>query len=378
MRYCTVCILPETRPGLTFNQDGVCSACQGHRDKETKIDWAGRQKAFEELVAETKAKAQSGYECIVPVSGGKDSWYQIIKAQEYGLNVLGVTWRTPARTEIGQKNVDQMISNLGIDHIDYTISPDVERRFMKAAFEERGTTGLPMHMALFAIPIRLATQLRIPLTVWGENPQLEYGGNDVERLSTRIDAAWMAKHGCMESTDADYWVGKEGLSLADLAAYRVDMTPEYTVRNVFLGAFFKWNSFSNADIARQHGFAYDERDLKVGTWDFADIDCHFISLHHFLKWYKFGFTREFDNLSVQIRYGMISRDEAIAQIADKGLQTPYEDIRRFCDFQGKDEAWFWQVAETFRNPNIWSNDDGIWRVNGFLIPGWEWGKVGAH
>lgn len=372
MRYCTTCLLPDTRPGITFNEAGICSACQGAKDKETKIDWRAREQAFRDLVAETKANASSGYDCIVAVSGGKDSWYQVIKAQEYGLNVLGVTWRTPARTEIGQRNLERMIEKLGIDHIDYTISPDVERRFMKAAFEARGTTGLPMHMALFAIPIRLATQLRIPLTIWGENPQLEYGGNDVERLSTRIDSAWMARHGCMESTDAAYWVGKEGLTQSELAAYRVDMTPDFEVRNIFLGAFFKWNSFTNADIARAHGFVHGDDDLKVGTWDFADIDCHFISLHHFLKWYKFGFTRDFDNLSVQIRYGMIRREEAVDLIAAKGYAAPVDDIRRFCAFQGLSEDWFWSVAERFRNPDVWSAENGVWRIQDFLIPNWTW------
>ena len=131
MRYCRTCILPDTRPGITLNESGICSACIGHDEKENRIDWLARAAAFGEVVDWALGRG-AGYDCIVPVSGGKDSWYQVIKAQEHGLNVLGVTWRTPARTAVGQRNVDAMIDRLGIDHIDYSINPDVERRSVEA------------------------------------------------------------------------------------------------------------------------------------------------------------------------------------------------------------------------------------------------------
>lgn len=371
MTYCKRCILPDTRPGISIDAAGICSACRGHELKESGIDWQARAQDFAGLVASAKQRA-AGYDCIVPVSGGKDSWYQIIKAQEYGLKVLAVTWRTPARTPIGQRNLDQMISCLGVDHIDYTIDPDVERRFMIAAFEEAGATGLPMHMALFAIPIRMAVQLRIPLIVWGENAQLEYGGTVREQLATRLDADWLAKHGCLQSTNADDWVGKEGLTAQELAAYQVPANPDFSVDSVFLGSFFKWSSFENTRIAEAHGFRYDRGDLRTGTWDFADIDCRFISLHHFAKWYKFGITRTFDNLSVQIRDGQLSRDEAIETLAGQGLQIPAEDIAAFCKFVSRPTEWFWQTCEKFRNTDIWVRVGDSWTIPDYLVEGWEW------
>ena len=373
MIYCRICILPDTRPGITLDENGVCSACLGHRDKEELIDWDERARQFQELVDRAKSRAGS-YDCVVPVSGGKDSWYQVIKAQEYGLNVLAITWRTPARTEIGQRNLDLMISKLGVDHIDWTINPDVERRFMKAAFERLGATGLPMHMALFAIPIRLAVQMRIPLILWGENAQLEYGGTASERMATRLDAAWLARHGCLQSTNAGDWVGAEGLTEEELSAYGFPADPDFDVDSVFLGSFFKWDSFENTEIAQQHGFEYDKTTLKTGVWEFADIDCQFISLHHFPKWYKFGMTRSFDNLSVQIRKGMTDRQEAIEQVRLRGWEAPDEDIKAFCDFQGLPVDWFWNVCETFRNKSIWHLDGDVWKMPEFLVGDWEWHK----
>lgn len=375
MNYCKRCILPDTRPGIWLDEDGVCSGCCGQDYKDNRINWAEREGWLAEIVADAKRQASS-YDCIVPVSGGKDSWYQIISCQEMGLKCLAVTWRTPARTPLGQRNIDEMIRCLGIDHIDYTIDPDVERRFMKVAFERAGDPGLPMHMALFVIPQRLALQMRIPLVVWGENPQLEFGGTDKERLATMLDDEWMRKHGCMQGTNADDWVGPE-LSAADLAAYRLPgpdafAETEFRAKSIWLGAFRKWNSFENAKVAKRHGFDFEDGGTRVGTWDFADIDCDFISLHHLPKWQKFGMTRAFDNLSVQIRYGMLKREEAIQRLRRIGLQVPYGDIRKFCAFAGQPESWFWDILNRFRNHDIWRHEDGIWRIPDFLIADWDW------
>ncbi|WP_454021037.1 N-acetyl sugar amidotransferase [Azospirillum sp. Marseille-Q6669] len=374
MRYCTRCVLPDTRPGIVIDAEGVCTACRGHEDKLHRIDWDARRAAWDALVAEAKARS-TGYDCIVPVSGGKDSWYQAIRARECGLKVLGVTWRTPARTDIGQRNLDNLIARVGIDHMDVTLDPAVERRFMIGAFERKGATAIPMHMALFAIPIRLAVQLRVPLVIWGENPQLEFGGSEADRLVTDLDLAWIRRHGVTNGTALDDWVGVEGLTARDLVGYRLPSDEEFhafSPKSVFLGSFFRWNSFENTRIAAAHGFESGEDHLKTGVWAFADIDCHFIALHHFLKWYKFGILRSFDNLSVQIRYGMISRKQAIETLRRDGLRAPFDDIARFCTFAGKPEAWFWEVAETFRNTAIWAKRDGRWTIPGFLIEDWAW------
>lgn len=375
IRYCRTCVLPDSRPGITLDESGVCTACRGHEDKERNIDWDVRGAALLDLVKEVKAVG-GDYDCVVPVSGGKDSWYQVHTCLELGLKVLAVTWRTPARTQIGQRNLDNLIAGLGVDHIDYTIDPEVERRFMKAAFETKAATAIPMHMALFAIPIRLATRLGVPLIVWGENPQLEFGGSDKDRLATDLDLAWVRSHGVTNQTSVDDWIGKNGLTESDLAAYRLppDDTFRNATRSIFLGSYIKWNSFDNAELAARHGFSAGDNRPRTGTWGFADIDCNFISLHHFLKWHKFGLTRAFDNLSVMIRYQMIDRDEAIQTLSETGLQVPQDDITAFCQFVDEPETWFWDTAARFRNTDVWTRENGCWRIPGFLIEDWDWSR----
>ena len=111
MKYCSRCILPDTRPGISLDQDGICSGCRGHEDKENNINWNERKSTFQKIVDIAKRQC-CNYDCIVPVSGGKDSWYQVLKSQEYDLKVLGITWRTPGRTAVGQRNIRNLIKNL--------------------------------------------------------------------------------------------------------------------------------------------------------------------------------------------------------------------------------------------------------------------------
>lgn len=372
MRYCKKCVIPDTRPGIQIRADGICSACVGHGEKERFIDWDKRRAVFEAIVDEVK-RLNKGYDCIVPVSGGKDSTYQVIKCLDYALRVLAVTWKTPARTEVGQYNLDNLVK-LGVDHIDYTISPDVERRFMYKTLVKSGDTAIPMHMALYAIPLRLAVALGIPLVIWGESPHLEYGGTEAERNIDTLDLAWFKTHDILQGTSVKDWTD-EDLTGKDLAAYRLPGDQEFKtagIRSLFLGYYFRWDPEENLAISKNHGFRVRAEGPKTGYYDYADIDCDFISIHHYFKWLKFGFTRLFDNLSVEIRNGRMSRKEALKIITERGDQTPYEDIKKLCQFLQISEGHFWQIAESFRNRNIWSQENGRWVIKGFIITDWEW------
>src|SRR3989344_9195869 len=128
--YCAVCVLPNTRPGLVLDDKGVCNACRQSAQEE--VDWKQRKQDWEKVVFEAKEK-QAVYDCVIPVSGGKDSTWQTVMCLEHGLRPLAVTWRTPARTKLGQKNLDNLIS-LGVDHIDWSVNPTIERTFMLETF----------------------------------------------------------------------------------------------------------------------------------------------------------------------------------------------------------------------------------------------------
>ncbi len=375
MRYCARCVLPDTRPNLVLDEEGVCNACRGH-GRRPEVDWDARARDWERVVAGARARAGGGYDCLIPVSGGKDSTWQVVTALESGLRPLCVTWKTPARTEIGQRNLDNLVS-LGVDHIDYRVSPEVERRFMLEAFRRLGDPAIPMHMALFAIPLTIAVRFGIPLVVWGENSAAEYGTTGGEGLGVRLDGAWLRRFGVTHGTTWRDWVG-DALTERDMVPYRGPSDAELEsagVEAVFLGHFFAWDPERVLRVARANGFRADPGGPRTGYYDYADIDDDLISVHHWLKWHKFGFTRTYDNLSLEIRNARLSRREAVAVIRDRGFEAPRADIRRFCEVTGIDEDHFTRVADTFRDERIWRRRDGRWVIDDFLIPDWEWSEA---
>jgi len=362
VRYCARCITPDTRPNITLDAEGICNACRRHEARPA-IDWHAREEIWRELAAAAKARSR-GYDCVVPVSGGKDSTWQVVTCLEHGLNPLAVTWKTPGRTPLGQRNLDNLV-RLGVDHIDYQVSPRVEARFMLRATERLGIPGLPMHMALFSIPLTVAVRFRIPLVVWGENSAVEYGSADAALEGARLDAAWLASYGVTAGTTARDW---------ELTPYFMP-TPEELeaagVNAVFLGHFVPWDPQRSLETAVAHGFEAAEAP-RTGYYDYADIDDDFISVHHYFKWPKFGFTRSFDNLSLEIRNGRIAREEAIEVLRRRGDETPGTDIERFCAFVGIDRRRFDEIVERFRNPGVWKRRDGTWVIENFLVPDWSW------
>ncbi len=371
MRYCPRCILPDTRPRLWFDDQGNCNCAT--REAKSQVDWPAREGDFRDLAERAKAR-RAAYDCVIPVSGGKDSHWQVIKCLEYGMRPLCVTWKTPARNELGARNLANLLE-LGVDHIDFQINPKVERRFMLKTLEDVGSPAVPLHLSIHAIPLRIATLYRIPLVVWGENSAFEYGGDAEERRDSSMNWRWFRKSLATNGTLAEDWVG-DGLTREDLTPYFLPSDEELEgsgVLAVFLGYYFSWDPVETFRVARVHGFQERTEGPKTGYYDFADIDDEFlISIHHFLKWYKFGFTRHFDNLSIEIRNGRMSRDEAIRIIAESGDPTPYEDIEKFCAYVGISRSRFFRIIEKFRNPEIWTKRKGKWVIEGFLVPDLEW------
>ena len=373
--YCQRCVLPETRPGVELDAYGICLGCR-NAEKKREIDWGAREGAFGEVVSHARAEAQGrgqSYDCVIPISGGKDSYWQVVTCLERGLHPLCVTYVYPGRTRLGEENLRRLLA-LGVDHVEFRPNPKVERAFVEKAFRKTAISGLVTHMAIFSVPVQMAVAYRIPLVIYGENSAFEYGSEDESLTGARLDGHWLEKFGVTAGTTAADWVGGE-LSARDLAPFFAPSDAALAQSEIyvtFLGHYFPWDPENSLRVASKHGFQPRAEGPRVGHYDYVNIDDDMIGVHHHPKWHKFGITRSWDTLSMEIRNGRLSREAAIARLRETGDETPWEDIRLFCSYLGIPQPEYFEIVERFRNREIWSRRLGRWEIDGFLVEGFPW------
>ena len=357
--WCKKCVLPNTRPNLKINKFGICNACEA---KQIKKPW---KKKFNELKKMLKiVKRNSNYhDCIIPVSGGKDSTWQVSKCLSLNLKPLAVTWRPHSRTEIGKKNLENLI-NLGIDHIDVSINPKIEKKILLETFKIKGSTAISMHLGIFNIPLIIAKKFKIPLIIWGENSASEYGYKKKEDIVSELDDDWFKNYGVTNDINSLDLINF-GFKKEDLFFYTKSLD-KYNVKQIFLGNYLKWDPHKVSKFAELKGFKKAKK-AKTGYYNFSDIDDDFISIHHWLKYYKFGFTRLFDNLSIEIRNKRMSRQKALKIIKKSSFLPPFKDIKKFCKYTNISTKQFFRIAEKFRNKDIWFKKNKQWKIRNFIF-----------
>src|SRR5438445_12590353 len=207
--YCQRCVMPDTKPDLRIGEEGVCSACR-YIEHRHEVDWDARKQELLRVVDRYRSKDGSNYDCIVPVSGGKDSHFQVLRILELGLNPLCVTATTDKLSEIGRYNIENLKLR-GVDYIEVTPNPVARRRINRLALTQVGDISWPEHVAIFTIPVRIAVQLGIPLIVWGENSQNEYGGPAAAAQDKVLTRRWLEEFGGLLGLRVSELLGHEGI-----------------------------------------------------------------------------------------------------------------------------------------------------------------------
>lgn len=369
LTYCKTCVMPNSRPNINFNSEGICSGCVLAKEKKEEIDWKAREKEFVAILDKHRNNDPRQWDCIVPVSGGKDSTYQIhVLKNVYKMNPLAVTFRTDARTPLGEHNITKL-REMGVDHIDITPNPVGFNKLRKKAFEEEGDCSLADHLAIYSVIPQVALKYRIALVIWGEEPNMEYGGAKSFKEKAALNRAWCKSQHILKGKLAEDWAD-ESLPISELRTLIYPPEEELDALGytpIFLGTYIPWDAKQNVEIAKQYGFKTRERPV-MGLYDYADIDCEHIVIHHYFKWLKFGFNRITDNACNEIRKGRLTRNEAILLVKEKdGIKPPKEYIANFCKRIGISEKHFWEIAEQYRNHDIWKKTDkGEWYIEGWI------------
>lgn len=350
IRYCVWCLLPETKPDLSFDSRGVCSACTAFEARPA-VDWKQRESELLEILERFRSTSESNWDCIVPVSGGKDSTYQVLKVLELGMNPLAVTATTCHLSEIGRANLKNL-ENLGVDHVTMSPNPKTRAILNRVGLEQVGDISWPEHVGIFTIPVRVAVAYRVPLIIWGENSQNEYGGPAAAAQSQILDRRWLEEFGCLLGLRVSDLPVSAGLSSRDLLPYQYPSDEELRsvgVTGLFLGHYVPWDGYENALISQAFGLNTYPTTVEGTPVNYENLDNHQTGIHDYFKYLKFGFGRTTDILSLHIRRGRISRERAveIVKVKDgafpwtylgmplenilKPLEVTLEDFLRICD-----------------------------------------------
>ena len=364
MEICTNCIQPNTRPGIYFNEEGVCGACLWGKEKN-KIDWDLRCKELQDIALWAKKNSNGDYDCTIGVSGGKDSTKQAITARDkLDLNCLLVNCEPENITDIGRKNIENL-KNLGFDVVTIRPNPNVMKRLIRYDFFEHLNPVKATEFALYSSTYIIAEKFKIPLIIQGETQVLTLGTRLISAGQVQ-DALNVDQNMRTLSQGWQEYQNVDGIKKRDLFLFRYNKEnlKELGIKGIWLQYYLKeWSYRGNAEFSKKYGLTVRENfnPKDIGTYvDFSALDSDLNHVNQMLKYIKFGFGFCMDHACYDIRDGHITRNEAMNLVKDYDGKCSEEYIKKFCDYVEITIDKFWDTANSFRGP-MWSkNEDNEW------------------
>lgn len=350
---CRRCVIPDSRPDTAF-VDGVCSACLSY-ERRPQIDWDVRLEELKALLDRHDG------EVIVPSSGGKDSTYQVMTLLDLGAHVTVVTASTCMLTDIGRKNIDNLARYA--QTIEVTPNRTVRAKLNRMGLTMVGDISWPEHAAIFSIPFRMAVQFGIPLIMFGESPQSQYGGPIGSDEAKQMTLRWRSEFGGFLGLRPSDFVGIEGITEEDMRWYeapRASIIEAEGVEAHFLGQYIPWSSDRNAIVAGQVGMQWRLPSL-ANLWAAENQDNTMTGLHDHGMYRKFGYGRLAAQASVDIRNGTMSRDDAMMLVRDRDGLFPWqymgEPLVAVLEQIGMSRDELFDTLERFTNHDLFDGED---------------------
>ncbi|MGE5403940.1 MAG: N-acetyl sugar amidotransferase [Candidatus Saccharibacteria bacterium] len=361
IRYCRNCVMPDTKPDLYLDEEGICNACRSF-EKRPDVDWKVRKQELMEVLNKYRSKDGGNWDCIVPVSGGKDSTYQVVRMLQFGMNPLCVTATTCDLSDIGRKNIEN-IKRLGVDYVEFTSNRVVRHKLNRIGLTQVGDISWPEHVGIFTIPVRAAVQFKVPLIVWGENSQNEYGGPAAASENNVLDRRWLEEFGGLLGLRVSDLVGVDGLEAKHLIPFTYptdDELKDVGVTGIFLGYYIPWDGYANALLSQAHGFTTLNTTVEGSVVNYENLDNYQTGIHDYFKFLKFGFGRATDIACLHLRRGRITREDAIELVRMHDgkfpwtyLGKPLEKVLEPLDMTIEE---FTAVCDRFTNKKIFLTD----------------------
>lgn len=355
--------MPNTRPRIVFDSQGVCNACRNSEAKET-IDWAARRREFLAYLERYRAKT-GPYDCIVPWSGGKDSSYIAWRLKfEFGLNPLLVTFSPLVPNEVGIHNREEMLK-LGFDHLMVRPNQKVARQLARRFMIERGNPKVAWDAGINSVPLQVAIKYKIPLVFYAEHGESEYGGHVLSEESRKVrNFTEVLEH--QVGDNPRNWTD-DGIEERDLACYlypNLDEVKELGARALYFGYFFRWSIFENYEFIRHKiNFMTDPKGRTDGTFtNFDSLDDKIDNLYYYMQFVKFGFGRATRDASRQIQNGHMTRTQGLELARKYDDEFPSAGLDENLDYLALTEQKLTELVDLHRNPEIWKFEGNRWKL----------------
>jgi N-acetyl sugar amidotransferase len=350
LQYCVRCCIPQTQEGVVFDEMGVCQACQSAEQK-IHIDWTEREKALREILESAKAKAGNNYDCIIPISGGKDSTFQLyVLTQIYGMKPLAVTFSHNWFSETGWYNLQNSLEQFNVDHVMFTPNRKLVNKLARHSLEGIGDSCWHCHAGVGAFPLQAAVRFNIPLLIWGESIAESSGRASYLNPVRKFDREYFTKVSAKLRPDQ---MVREDVSIRDLEPFQVPSAEDCErvgVHGIHLGDYIFWDDERQTEFVRDN-FGWRETQVEGSFKRYKSAECIMPGVHDLACYLKRGYGRSTFHASVDVRAGLLSRDEAWELIRENDAVRP-EGLDYYLQITGMTEEEFFATLEKHRRPEL--------------------------
>jgi N-acetyl sugar amidotransferase len=350
LQYCTRCCIPETQAGVSFDEMGICKACQSSEQK-VHINWTEREKQLRKILNNAKSKAGKNYDCIIPISGGKDSTFQLhVLTKIYGMKPLAVTFSHNWWSETGWYNMQNSLEKMNVDHIIFTPNRGLINRLAKRSVEGIGDVSWHDHAGVGSFPLQIAVRFKIPLLIWGESIAESSGRATYNEPVHKFDRDYFLKQSA--KLCPDQMINNE-ISARDLYPFTVPTQKEIDevgVWGIHLGDYLFWDDERQAEIVRD---LYGWRETQMeGTYKrYKSVEDIMYGMHDFTCYLKRGFGRCTVHANIDVRNGLLTRDEAFELIRKYDPVVP-EALEYYLKITKTTEKEFFSMMEKNKMPAL--------------------------
>lgn len=345
LKYCVRCCMPETNEGMQFDEMGICLACRSSEQK-MHINWAERQQKLKEILEYYKSRSGDNYDCIVPISGGKDSAFQLhVLTKVYGVKPLAVTFNHNWYSETGKYNLRNLLEKLNVDHMMFTPNRSLVNRLARESIHKIGDACWHCHMGVEAFPLQMALKLNIPLLIYGESPA-EHSGRATYYDGTDFSYDFFIKHSA-KVTPEDMIC--RDITSKDMHPFRsppIEELEKAKVVRIFLGDYIFYDAERQTEfVIREYGWREHEVE---GTYKrYKSVECIMPGVHDYSKFLKRGFGRGTDFACMDVRAGLMTREEGFALARKYDSQRP-KALDYYLEITGMTEEEFVQACKSLR------------------------------